>query len=237
MNNMKKILIAVIAITSLSVNAFAGSFGFGVAGHLVNISASGTETPGGLNTGVENSVTSASAGNMVGFGTYFAEYNFGGEERFTLGVEVIPGSADVSNKTLSRTDTASGDSNDTAGTKSANAKLDGHTTYYAEFVITNGVYAKVGMAQVDLITNDTSTSGGTDSIYGNQQLDAWTYGIGQKGTYGNGSGFYKIEAYMTDYDSVTLTGTGASTTGTSTNSSLTADLDVVGGTVKVGYKF
>jgi hypothetical protein len=42
---------------------------------------------------------------------------------------------------------------------------------------------------------------------------------------------------MTDYDSVTLTGTGASTTGTSTNSSLTADLDVVGGTVKVGYKF
>ena len=41
---------AVIAITFVSTNAFAGSFGVGFGGHMVGISADGTETPGGTNT-------------------------------------------------------------------------------------------------------------------------------------------------------------------------------------------
>ena len=236
MNTITKMLAAVITVTFVSTNAFAGSFGVGFGGHMVGISADGTETPGGTNTGTENSVTSATAGNTVVFGSVFAEYNFGDSERFTLGVDYIPGEADVNSKNLSRTDPASGDSNDTAGTKTANAQLSSHTTYYGEVVVTNGIYLKAGFSQVDVTTQDTTTSSGTDGAYGDVTLDAWTYGIGQKGNFGE-RGFYKVEGYITDYDTFNATQTGASETGSSTNSTVTANLDVVGAAVRIGYKF
>ena len=236
MNTINKMLAAVITITFVSTSAFAGSFGVGVGGHMVSITADGTETPGGTNTGTENSVTSATAGNTAGIGSVFAEYNFGDSERFTLGVDIIPGSADINSKKLTRTDPASGDSNDTAGTKTANAQLSDHITYYGELVVTNGIFIKAGFSQVDVTTQDTTTSAGTDGAYGDKTLDAWTYGIGQKGNFGE-RGFYKLEGYMTDYDSFNATQTGASTTGASTNSTVTANLDVVGAAVRIGYKF
>ena len=236
MNTINKMLAAVIAITFVTTNSFAGSFGVGVAGHMVGISADGTETPGGTETGTENSVRSATAGNTVGFGSLFAEYNFGDDERFTLGVDYIPGTASVNSKSLTRTDGASGDSNNTAGTKTANAELSDHYTYYGEFVVTNGLYIKAGFSQVEVTTQDTTTSSGTDGAYGDKTLDAWTYGIGHKGNFGE-RGFYKLEGYMTDYDSFNATQTGASTTGASTNSTVTANLDVVGAALRVGMKF
>jgi len=232
MNTINKMLVAVIAITFVSTNSFAGSFGVGVAGHMIGISADGTETPGGTETGTENSVRSATAGNTVGFGSVFAEYNFGDTERFTLGVDYIPGTADVNSKNLSRVDGATGDANDTAGTKTANAELSDHVTYYGEFVITNGFYAKAGFSQVDVKTKDTTTSAGTDGAYGDKTLDAWTYGIGQKGTFGE-KGFYKVEAYITDYDNFKATQTG----GADANATVSANLDVVGAALRLGYKF
>ena len=239
MIKLKNMLVAVIAITFVSTSSFAGSFGVGVAGHMVGISADGTETPGGTESGTENSVRTATAGNTVGFGSVFAEYNFGDDERFTLGVDYIPGSADISSKTLTRTDESSGvsDSNDQAGTKNANASIEEHITYYGEFVLGKGIYAKLGYAQVDIKTADTTTAtAGTSSSYGDKTIDAWTLGIGQKGLFGN-SGFYKVEGYITDYDDIKLTGTGGFTGGASTASSVSADLDVVGAALRVGFKF
>jgi len=235
MKNTKTMLVALIAICALSTSVFAGSFGIGIAGHTASVTAEGTETTGGTESGVENSVKSATAGNDFMMGSVFAEYNFGESERFTLGVESIPGSADINSKNLSRTDTASNDSNDTAGTRTANATLSDHITYYAEFVITNGIYAKYGLTEVDLETKETNTLG-TSTSYKNVTVDAETIGLGQKGTFGT-RGFYKVEAYMTDYDDVNIQGTGGSTTGTSTSSSIKANLDVVGAALKVGIKF
>ena len=239
MKKLKNMLVAVIAITMLSAPAFAGSFGVGVAGHAIGVSASGTETSGGVETGVEGSQKTATAGNNLMVGSVFAEYNFGESERFTLGVDYIPGSADISSKTLTRTDESSGvsDSNDQAGTKNANASIEEHITYYGEFVLGKGIYAKLGYAQVDIKTADTTTAtAGTSSSYGDKTIDAWTLGIGQKGLFGN-SGFYKVEGYITDYDDIKLTGTGGFTGGASTASSVSADLDVVGAALRVGFKF
>ena len=235
MKNKKTMLVALIAICALSTSAFAGSFGIGIAGHAASVSASGTETPGGVNTGTEASVTSATAGNDFMMGSIFAEYNFGESERFTLGVESIPGEANINSKNLTRTDAASGDSNDTAGTRTPNAMLSDHITYYGEFVITNGIYAKYGFTQVDIQTRETNTLG-TSTSYGDVTIDAYTLGIGQKGTFGS-NGFYKVEGYMTDYDDVNIQGTGASTTGASTSAKVNASLDVVGAALKVGIKF
>ncbi|MGY8868637.1 MAG: hypothetical protein ACKVJK_23770 [Methylophagaceae bacterium] len=236
MKTLKNTLIALIAITALSSNAFAGSIGIGVAGHAASVSASGTETPGGASPNADNSVVSATAGNNFMMGSIFAEMNFGDTERFTLGVDYIPGDADVNKETLSRVrGGAALIGNDQSGTSTANATLSDHITYYGEFVITNGIYAKYGFTQVDIQTRETNTLG-TSTSYGDVTIDAYTLGIGQKGTFGS-NGFYKVEGYMTDYDDVNIQGTGASTTGASTSAKVNASLDVVGAALKVGIKF
>jgi len=229
---MKKIttIIATILFSLLSMNlANAGSFGVGVAGHVAGISADGNETET-ANTGTENSVQSATAGNTVMFGSVFAEYSFGDSERFTLGVDYIPGNADVNSKNISRTDTTA-DDNETQqqdGTRTANAEISDHITYYAELAIVNGVYAKYGFSQVDIKTKDTETHVGTSGLYPDKTLDAHTFGLGYKGTFGT-NGYYKVEGYYTDYDQFKATST--------TDKTVTANLDVVGAALRLGYKF
>ena len=229
---MKKIttIIATILFSLLSMNlANAGSFGVGVAGHVAGVSADGNETET-ANTGTENSVQSATAGNTVMFGSVFAEYSFGDSERFTLGVDYIPGSADVNSKNISRTDTTEddGEAQQQDGTRTANAEISDHITYYAELAIVNGVYAKYGFSQVDIKTKDTETHVGTSGLYPDKTLDAHTFGLGYKGTFGT-NGYYKIEGYYTDYDQFKATST--------TDKTVTANLDVVGAALRLGYKF
>ena len=228
-NKTIKALMTLIAISSLSSFAYAGSFGIGVSGNIASVTAEGSETET-ANTGTENSVQSATAGNDFAFGSIFAEYNFGDSERFTLGVDWIPGTADVNSKTLSRTDTATGDSsnNNQAGTRKANAEISDHITYYAELGIAGGIYAKAGFAQVDIATKETFSGSGTVGTYPDKTLDAWTYGLGYKGTFGT-NGFYKVEGYATDYDTYSAS--------SGTGNTVTANLDVVGAALKLGYKF
>ena len=230
---MKKYFLTIVAsLFMLSSNAFAGSLGMGVAGHLASVSADGTETTGtGTGeSGTDNSVTSATAGNDFGFGSVFAEYNFGDSEVFTLGVDYIPGSADVNRSSLSRTDTANGDSgnNNQSGTRTANAEISDHITYYAELGGMNSLYGKVGFSQVDIETKESSTASGTFGTYPDKTLDAWTYGIGYKGDFGT-NGFFKVEGYYTDYDSYSASST--------TNNTVSANLDVVGAAFRLGFKF
>lgn len=239
MNKIKQFLITTIAIVCLSTSAFAGSFGIGVSGTAASVSASGTETTGAQTAGTaqtDNSVVRATAGNRIMFGSVFAEYNFLDSERFTLGIDYIPGEADVNKETLSRTDTNSDgtENNLQAGTRKANAKISDHVTYYGELVLGAGIYGKVGFAQVDIKTTESTatTVAATTGSYPNKTLDAWTYGIGQKGNLGK-NGFYKVEGFITDYDTFSATSTG----GVGNANTVSADLDVVGASLKIGLKF
>ena len=226
---MKKLLLIVASAVLITSNAFAGSFGIGAAGHIASVSAEGTETTPS-DTGTENSVQSATAGNEFMFGSIFAEYSFGDSENFTFGIDYVPGTADVNRKSLSRTDTNSnaGEDNLQAGTRSANAELSDHITYYAEYGGMDSLYGKVGFAQVDVKTKDSSTSSGTVGLYPDKTLDAWTYGFGYKGGFGD-NGYFKVEGYITDYDNFSAT--------SSTSNTVSADLDVVGAALRLGYKF
>jgi hypothetical protein len=229
---MKKIttIIATILFSLLSINVVnAGSFGIGVSGNIASVSADGSETDSTTNTGVENSVTTATAGNQFAFGSIFAEYNFGSDERFTLGIDYVPGEADINSKTLSRTDASDAGMGYTAqdsGTLKANAAIKDHITYYGEFTIVNGIYAKYGFTQVDIDVKQTNPSGyGT---YPDKTLDAHTFGLGYKGGFGT-NGFFKVEGFYTDYDTYKATST--------TTNTVTANLDVVGAKLALGYKF
>ena len=226
-NKTIKALMTLIAISSLSSFAYAGSFGIGVSGNIASVSADGTETEGTSGSETENSVRSATAGNSFVFGSVFAEYNFGDSERFTLGVDYIPGKADVNSKTLSRTDASQGayTAQDT-GTVKANAEISDHITYYAELGIVGGVYVKYGFSQVDIDVKQTNSTGyGT---YQDKTLDAHTFGLGYKGGFGT-NGFYKIEGFYSDYDDYSATST--------TSNTVKANLDVTGAKLALGYKF
>ena len=228
-NKTIKALMTLIAISSLSSFAYAGSFGIGVSGNIASVSADGTQSEPS-NKGIENSVRSATAGNDIMYGSVFAEYNFGERELFTLGIDYVPGTADVNSKTISRTDTTVDnlEANQQDGTRTANAEISDHITYYAELTTPIGLYGKVGFTQVDIKTKDTETHVGTSGLYPDKTLDAWTYGLGYKGSFGT-NGFFKVEGYLTDYDTFSATST--------TDKTVNANLDVVGAALKLGYKF
>ena len=231
---MHKYILAIITtFCLLTTNAFAGSWGMGVAGTMASVSASGSETED-TNTGTEQSVRDATAGNDFILGSVYAEYSFGDTEVFTFGVDYIPGTADVNRTTLSRTDTTA-DANEGQqqdGKRTANAELSDHITYYAELGKMNGIYGKVGFAQVDVKTKDTETHTGASGLYPDKTLDAWTYGLGYKGEFGE-KGVFKIEGFMTDYDSYSAT----NNSGKTSTKTVKADLDVVGASLRLGMKF
>ncbi len=223
LNVLLSVLLSVFLFTSVQ----AGSFGLGVSGNVASVSADGTESEAS-NTGTENSIMTATAGNNFMFGSVYAEYALGDGENFVFGIEHVPFSGDINSKTLSRTD-ASIDTytaQDT-GTVKANAAIDNHTTYYVEVGQgSTGLYGKVGFAQVDIDVTQTNSSGyGT---YPDKTLDAWTYGLGYKGEFGE-KGVYKVEGFMTDYDSYKATSTSSNT--------VSANLDLVGAQFAVGFKF
>ena len=229
-NKTIKALMTLIAISSLSSFAYAGSFGIGVSGNIASVSADGTETAGDTaGTETDRSVTSATAGNSFAFGSVFAEYSFGDSERFTLGVDYIPGSAEINSKTLSRTDGDDGGliAEDT-GTLKANAEITDHYTIYGELMIAGGVYAKYGFSQVDIDVKQNNAAGyGT---YPDKTLDAHTYGLGYKGSFGT-NGYYKVEGFYSDYDAYSATSSSANA------HTVKANLDVTGAKLALGYKF
>jgi len=223
LNVLLSVLLSVFLFTSVQ----AGSFGLGVSGNVASVSADGTESEAS-NTGTENSVMTATAGNNFMFGSVYAEYALGDGENFVFGIEHVPFSGDINSKTLSRTD-ASIDTyvaQDT-GTVKANAAIDNHTTYYVEVGQgSTGLYGKVGFTQVDIDVTQTNASGyGT---YPDKTLDAWTYALGYKAGFGD-KGVVKVEGFITDYDSYAATST--------TSNTLKANLDVVGAKLSLGVKF
>ena len=229
---MKKLNILLSALLSifLFTSVQAGSFGLGVSGNIASISADGTETLTKSNTGTENSVQTATAGNSVAYGAVYAEYAFGDGENFVFGIEHIPFSADINSKTLSRTDASDTVMAYTAvqsGTMKANAAIDNHTTYYVEVGAGGtGLYGKVGFAQVNIDVKQTNAA--NYGTYPDKTLDAWTYALGYKTGFGE-KGVVKVEGFMTDYDNFSATSTSSNT--------VSANLDVVGAKLSLGVKF
>ena len=227
---MKKLNILLSALLSvfLFTSVQAGSFGLGVSGNVASVSADGTETEGTSGTETETATdNSATAGNSFMFGSVYAEYAFGDGENFVFGIEHVPFSGDINDKTLTRTEASYNEDSTDTGTLKANAAIDNHTTYYVEVGQgSTGLYGKVGFAQVDIDVTQTNSSGyGT---YPDKTLDAWTYALGYKAGFGD-KGVVKIEGFMTDYDTYSATST--------TSNTLKADLDVVGAKLSLGVKF
>lgn len=230
MIKLRNMLVALIAICALSTSAFAGSFGLGVSGSMAVVQAEGTESE--ISGAADTSVRTANASNNTIIGSIFGEYIW--DNGFALGVDYIPGAANVNSRTLSRTDTDGVGETDTtkSGVNSAQAEISGVTTIYAEIPVHAGLYAKAGWTTMDVSTKEKKPlTGTTTTSYGNTTVDGMMFGAGYKNTFGTNA-YYKIEGTHTDFDSLSLTGDGASK-----SHKITADLDVTKVTFGLGYAF
>ena len=223
MKNIKALSLAFLLTLFGSSHALA-EYGItvGLTGSMAMIEASGQETEGG-------EVSRGEVSNNTGVGSIFVEYNDILGSGFSLGVDYIPGSADVSSSLSQRTDANSeGDS----ATNKAQAEVDGHTTYYATYGTDSGAYLKVGYVQADLNTLETL---GTGSKYANETLSGWEVGAGVEfDVYASTVG--RFELTHIDYGDISIRSSVARSE-VANNNLIEADLDVTRLSASLGYKF
>ena len=145
---MKKIFLT-IALALFSFSTLnAGGFSVGVKGSYIEIEASGTETD--KDGTADTSTRTKSVENDAIIAAIYAEYSmddasWGAEGNgITLGLEHIPGSADVSDK-FSRTDTElsiTGNVNTASNTviRTASAEVDNFNNLYLELPLYNSIF-------------------------------------------------------------------------------------------------
>ena len=233
MKNIKALTLAFLLSVFGSSYALA-EYGVtvGLTGSMAMIDASGTEIEGNA-----KERSDADVSNNAGVGSIFVEYNNIGGTGLSLGVDFIPGAADVSSSVNQRTDTESSvtgtvTETSTSRTQKAQAELENHMTFYATYGLENGVYVKAGYVQVDLNTLETL---GTGSKYGNESLTGFSYGAGVEfDLYTNTVGRFEINRL--EYDEISLRSSTARA-GVTANNLIEADLDVTLLSASLGYKF
>ena len=216
----KTILVIMISMLTFVGKAYA-EISYGVSASLTQIDASGTETEGGEKN-------SGDADNLVVVPSLFVEYGF--SDAISVGLDYIPLSADVSKNTKSRTDvetsvTGTTTTTATSRTQKAQAELTNHTTLYANYMVTDTVFVKAGVAYVEL---DATESLGTGSKYGSEDVYGGVIGIGTK------ADNMRVEVLYTDYEDINLKSSVART-GVTTNNTIDAELDTL--QFKVSYAF
>ena len=223
---MKKLILTIIASLALTGVSYAGSFGIGVSGSLAQVSADGTETTdAGTVGGGSADKHSKSVDELGMIGSIFLDYEF--DNGIVFGYSHVPGTAEVTGKKHSRSETAQGVSGtDASGsvTRTADAEVENFNTLYIEYPI-GSIYAKLGFSQIDVNTLENSiTDSGT---YGNATLDGYTIGAGINNEMG---GFFtKTSVEYTDFEDLALN--------SSTVNKIEADLDILEFKISVGKRF
>ena len=236
---MKKLITSLIVAFGLFMSAFltssamAGSFGFGLQGTYINVSATGSEKEG---TGDGETSAEIKENNTTSTAAFFAEYMIGEGEGhgWTLGMSYSPTSATIGAR--SRTDTRS-DSNDPgsddSGTYEAKATVSKHTTLYVEPTLmwdTFGIFLKAGVARINVNSDERIALGEDSSNYGDKAVTGFLFGGGITKRFDSGL-YYKLEAVSTAYNSLTLTST------TGNKNIITADPSTVQANFALGYRF
>lgn len=219
---MKKVIITLIAsvfyITSVSADM---GVNLGLSGSAGLFSATGKEVDTGPNL---TETTEDAEHGEAAFSSIFLEKTLG--DRFTIGIDWVLN--DLS------TDTVESRRQDkTTGTSSSNVEnkikidFENLTTYYVNFNVSENLYAKVGMATVDIITGETL---GTGSTYGNTDMDGTVLGVGYNATFGN-SAFIRVEGNYMDFDGASVTSS------TGVNKVSLNNLDGITGKLSIGKSF
>jgi hypothetical protein len=221
---MKRILLMTVAVLFSCTQVFADMsegvrLGLSVSNTEVNGSGSETLRDGtGADTTAKGQRSTTTTSEETTIGHIFAEKTF--SNGFTLGIDYIPGEADVGTK--SRAD----DDAETNGGNKASAVVSEHFTFYGLMPIgSSPLFLKAGITSMDVETNEVLNTG---SKYGNASISGVTAGIGAHFERDNGL-FVRGEYSVTEYEELTLTSDGSNV--------VQADLDVTALKLSVGKSF
>ena len=217
---MKKLTIIATSIMLLAfTNVSAVEKRIGLAAGFTNVEGSGTET-------LKDS--SKKASKTVDDNTIIPSifFELAADNGFGLGIEHVPGSADIG--TGSRAD----DDAETANGNKASAEIDGLTSLYAIKTFDNGLFLKAGITQTDVVTKETLNTGST---YGNKSVDGKLIGVGIHKVRDTGV-FFRASAEYTAYDTITLT-SGVADAVTGTTNKVDADVDTMALKISIGKAF
>ena len=209
-------LFILIAMHTTANAEFTG----GVSLHVGEASTDGTETEKTV-TGVTSEKSTKSVDEIFVGASIFGEYQFA--NGFAIGVDYVP--LDIELGSGKRTDAttdhggADVDAATDTGDRSASADLEDLITIYAH-VPMGPVYGIVGYHNVTVSTKETLPT----SSYGNADIDGYQIGLGVKRDRA------RFEVSYSDFDDISLTGTG-----NTTNNSITADADAIKATLSFSF--
>ena len=206
---MKKYFLGIITFLSITLLTSAAYSAAGISFMYVDSDTSGTESEKSGDVGPEVSAEKTVSEKFYG-ASVFVEGQLGG---ITVGLDYVP--LDIELGSGSRTDTAS-DTND-AGTYSASADLEDLLTLYVNVPVGPG-YLLGGIHHVNITTAETLPN----STYGDKSVFGYQVGYGIKGDR------LSIEAFYSDFESITLNSTSGS-------SKVSADADAMGIKVKATF--
>jgi len=218
---MKKLFAIIFSSVFLFLNSANAELGInvGISGQIGVFEASATET--------EDTEKSREDDAMAAFGyvSVFLEKDLG--QYITVGVDYVPSALESETVDETRDDLlATADGAASSVTQKVQVDFEDLTTFYVALNLNENFYLKAGIAQVDLITNETL---GTGSTYGNASLDGTVFGAGYNKNFDNGM-FVRAEGTYQEFDGVTINGSG--------DTSVTADeINGVSGKISIGKSF
>ena len=218
---MKKLFAIMFSGVFLFFNSANAELGInvGISGQIGVFEASATET--------EDTEKSREDDAMAAFGyvSVFLEKDLG--QYITVGVDYVPSALESETVDKTRSDLLA-EADGAAGSVTQKVQVDFEdlTTFYVALNLNENFYLKAGIAQVDLITNETL---GTGSTYGNASLDGTVLGAGYNKNFDNGM-FVRAEGTYQEFDGVTINGSG--------DTKVTADeINGVSGKISIGKSF
>ena len=216
-SKMKKILLGIVTFLFISANAFAG-VNIGISGAFTSLETDGTET-----TKSSKEKNKGSKDEDVTVPSLFIEFT--NDNGVALGIDIVPGEAELGNGT------GSNDDNESTGANKASAELESHNTIYALVPVGgSGLYVKGGLAMATVATTETLKTGTT---YGNEDVDGLMIGLGLQRSTAGGM-FFRAEATYTDYDDVTFNG---SLDSDNVRNVVDADIDATAFRISLGKSF
>ena len=221
MRILKITFIAVISSVLMALPSNALEKRLGLSASYINVNADGTETM--KDSSKKNSTEASETGVIASiFGELSTDGGFG------LGVEYVPGSADINSATRTR----SNDDEETSGDNKASAEIDGLTSVYLIKTFESGVFVKLGTTSTTVNTTEVLKTG---SKYGDVDIDGTVLGIGINRTTDSGM-FFRVSGEYTDYDDISLTSQTADAV-SGTKNKINASLDTTAFKFAVGKAF
>ena len=215
---MRKLLgiLSVCVMSLVYIAPASADWGAGLTFMAGTYETDGSETEKTV-SGVTSETTNHSEKESFYGASVYVEKEF--SNGFVVGLDYVPMSIELGSGL--RTDADAGNASDQDGTRTAKAEIDDLITIYTHVPL-GPVYLLLGYHDATATTTETLPT----SSYGDVTINGYQYGLGMKNDH------VKFEVAYSDFDEVSITGTGS---GETNQNSVKADADALAFRVSFGF--